>query len=130
MRRSLVSSLRVALLSVILASSAAQSIPSPTVVAQPVARKGKKVPTIAFHGKLSTIDVAVGSFTLGHKTKGGVIYISPRTRITRAGRRATLSDAVLGDEVSGRLIKRADGKREALSLRLGPKENSSRSAEK
>ncbi len=105
-----------------LVSSPGQSLRGQNAEIYLVSRHGKRIPAIPFHGKLTAIDLTTGSFTLGHKAGGRVIYLSARTRITRGERRVSLATAILGEEISGQLIKRTDGKEEALSLRLGPKQ--------
>ena len=83
--------------------------------------KEKKTGQLPFHGKLNAVDKAAKTITLEGKERKRVILISSQTRIAKAGKPATLDEAVLGDEVAGQLIKVADGKEEAVSLRLGPK---------
>ncbi|MBI4661207.1 MAG: hypothetical protein HY735_20485 [Verrucomicrobia bacterium] len=87
----------------------------------PSASKEKKTVAIPFAGKLSAIDKTAMSITLEGKTKKRTILIAPETKIMKAGKPATLEDAVVGEEVGGQVIKNGGGLEEAVSLRLGPK---------
>lgn len=83
--------------------------------------KEKKSTAIPFTGKLGAVDKAAMSITLDGKTKKRTIRVTPQTRIVKAGKPATLDDAVIGEEVGGQAIKNAEGLEEAVSLRVGPK---------
>ena len=80
---------------------------------------------LPFSGKLSGVDQTLMTITLEGKQKKRVIGITSKTRITKAGKPATLEDALPGDVVGGQAVRTGEGKEEALSLRIGPKvENS------
>lgn len=83
--------------------------------------KEKKPTPIPFAGKLGAVDKAAMSITLDGKNKKRTILVTPQTRILKAGKPATLEDAVIGEEVGGQAVKNADGQEEAVSLRVGPK---------
>lgn len=83
--------------------------------------KDTKAVRIPFSGKLSGIDKAALSITLDGKVKKRIIRLTPETKIVKAGKPATLEDAVIGDEVGGQLVKNSEGQEEAISLRLGAK---------
>ena len=73
--------------------------------------------TLPFHGKLKAIDNTAKTITVGTET----IQITSETKITKAGKPATLEDGTVGDEVAGAYHKDAEGKSDAVSLRFGPK---------
>lgn len=76
---------------------------------------------IPFTGKLNAVDKTAKSITLDGKLKKRTIWLTAQTRVTKAGKPASLDDAVIGEEVGGQCMKNAEGKEEAVSLRLGPK---------
>ena len=86
--------------------------------------KEKKAASIPFNGKLGAVDKTAMSITLDGKAKKRTIRITPQTRIVKAGKSATLDDAVAGEEVGGQAIKNAEGVEEAVSVRFGPKPES------
>lgn len=94
---------------------AADASASPT--ASPAAKKVTKFP---IHGKVVAVDVSAMTFTLSGKTPR-VFAVTASTKIVKNGQPASLSDAVVGDEVGGYTEKDADGKLTALSVRFGPK---------
>jgi len=81
----------------------------------------KQQARIPFQGKLSGVDKSALTITLEGKEKKRTIHLTSQTRIVKAGKPATLNDAVSGEEVGGQLVRTGDGKEEAISLRLGPK---------
>ena len=72
---------------------------------------------LPFHGKLKAIDNTAKTITVGTET----IQITSETKITKAGKPATLAEGAVGDEVAGAYHKDAEGKANAISLRFGPK---------
>lgn len=81
----------------------------------------EKRPNHPFRGKLSAVDKAAKTISLEGKEKPRVIQITSETRIAKAGKLATLDDAVIGEEVAGQAIKTSSGHEQAVSLRLGAK---------
>jgi hypothetical protein len=77
----------------------------------------KKFP---FHGKVQAVDVTAMTFTLAGATPR-VFNVTATTKIKKNGQTATLSDAVVGDDVGGYTERTADGKLTALSVRFGPR---------
>ena len=59
---------------------------------------------------------AAKTIKVGERT----FQVTSETRIMKAGKPATIDDAVVGDEIGG-TYKEADGKLNAVSLRLGPR---------
>lgn len=73
-----------------------------------------------FVGVVQKVDIKAGTLTLNGKDGGRVFYVNAETRITKNGQPATLRDAQVGEEAAG-TFKDVEGKRYAVSLRLGPK---------
>ena len=83
------------------------------------AEKGKldRSKSLPFHGSLDAVDKAAKTIKVGEQT----FQVTSETRITKAGKPATLDDAKVGEELAGS-YKQADGGRlELRLLRLGPK---------
>ena len=76
---------------------------------------------IPFNGKIHAIDHEALTITLDGKERKRTIHLTKETRILKAGKPAKLVDALVGEEIGGQIIKTAEGKEEAVSLRLGPK---------
>jgi hypothetical protein len=83
-----------------------------------------------FRGKLSEINQKEMTIALVGKEKKRMIHLNKETRITRDGKPAKLSDAVVGEEVGGLLMRTAQGKEHAVSLRLGAKPEEKEKKEK
>jgi hypothetical protein len=88
----------------------------PAPPGKPTVAKG----TPPFTGIVQKVDKTANTVTLNGKDGGRVFHITPQTKITKAGQPATLADAKVGEEAAG-IFKDTDGKRTAISLRLGPK---------
>jgi hypothetical protein len=85
---------------------------------QATPKKSKKhTPTLAFHGKVSAVDV--GAETLTVRTL--ILNITSATRIRNAtnGEPATLSDISVGENVSGAYLKGTNGQLTARSIYIG-----------
>ena len=78
--------------------------------------KSKRMP---FGGKLKAVDKTAKTITIDRENKN-TFAVTSETKITKAGKPATLDDAVVGDDVGGLAVDKA-GKLELLSLRLGTK---------
>ncbi len=57
----------------------------------------------------------------GKQKKEYVVHVTSQTRMTKAGKPATLNDAIVGEDLSARVAKNASGTGDALSIRFGPK---------
>ena len=75
-----------------------------------------------FNGKLSAIDKNAQTLKVGERT----FEITSETKITKAGKPATLSDGVVGEPVAGAYKKSEDGKMVATSIRFGAKTESAK----
>jgi len=104
----------------VLAQPPTPAAPAPDTSATP-APKAKKPKQIPFTGKLLTVDQVNKTITLDQKTQRTFVITSD-TKIMKAGKPATLEDAVVGDDVGGRYYSNnVDGKLIATSVRLGAK---------
>lgn len=79
--------------------------------------KEKKKDTAPFHGKIDAVDMTAKTIKVGERT----FQVTSSTKITKAGKPATLDEATVGEEAGGYYKKTEDGKLELLSLRIGPK---------
>ena len=83
------------------------------------AQKGEKSKrdTLPFHGKITSVDKAAKTVTIGQRT----FQVTPDTKISKGGNPATLDDAAVDEEAGVAYKKSEDGKLTAVSLRFGPK---------
>lgn len=89
----------------------------------------KPAPTpkaVPFRGKIGAIDQSAMTLTVGER----VFHVTSETKITKAGKTATLADVAVGDPVAGNYLKGDDGKLTAKMLRFGPKPEESESTAK
>jgi hypothetical protein len=116
------------------AKKAASPSPSPGAAtaaapaAAPAAAKADR--PIPFHGMISAVDAKAKTFTIAGKEKSRVFKITDKTVVTKAGNPATMKDVVANEEVRGSYWKEADGSLEAKSVKLGPKTDAEKAAEK
>ena len=80
---------------------------------------------IPFGGKIAKLDKTAKTVTVGER----VFQINAETKIKKAGKPATLADAVVGDEIGGTYTKGDDGQLTAKTLRFGPKPEAEAKAE-
>ena len=90
----------------------AQTAPTNPIAPRKIANR-----ETAFRGPLKAIDKTAKTISVGKDT----IQITSETKITRAGKPATLEDGAVGDLVGGSYQKDADGKLNAMRLRFAPK---------
>ncbi|WCJ59952.1 hypothetical protein NXS98_02165 [Fontisphaera persica] len=96
------------------AADNAPKSPAPTAAAAPAKRNPP------FVGIVQKVDTQSGTLTLNGKDGGRVFHVNAETRITKNGQPATLKEARVGEEAAG-TFKDAEGRRYAVTLRLGPK---------
>jgi hypothetical protein len=70
---------------------------------------------LPFRGKVKAIDVGAMTITVAART----FQITSQTTITKDAKPATLSDAAVGDMVTGQVKRDADGKWTAVKLNFG-----------
>ena len=80
-------------------------------------KKIKKPAATPFHGKLKATDKTAKTISIGETT----VHITSETKITKAGKPATLEDGVVGEDVAGAYKKSEDGMLKATSVRFGPR---------
>ncbi len=86
----------------------------------PPAEKGKaekadKSGHLPFHGKVVSVDKAANSIKVGQR----VYYVLGTTKVNKTGKKATLDDVTVGEDVRGAYTDNG-GKLELLSLNIGP----------
>jgi hypothetical protein len=77
----------------------------------------KKPSAGPFHAKLSAVDKAAKTITVGKRT----FQITSETKFFKAGKSATIADGVVGEQVSGYVKPDSDGKLVATKVTFGPK---------
>ena len=82
-----------------------------------VAKAENKSKAGPFHGKLVAVDKGAKTITVGKRT----FLITSETKLKKSGKPATLEDATVGEEVSGYVKPREDGKLAATTVSFGPK---------
>ncbi len=81
----------------------------------------KKQTRFPFRGKLAAVDKKEMTISIEGKEKKRIVHITSQTRISKEGKPATLDEAAVGEDVAGLVSRTADGKEEAISLRIGAK---------
>jgi hypothetical protein len=100
--------------------SRAEDSTTATAATAPAKKKG-----LPFHGKVAAIDPTQKTVTVGSLT----ISITPTTKITKDGKKATLSDFVVGDTVAGAYQKDDSGKLNATTIHDGKKQKKKKAAD-
>jgi hypothetical protein len=90
---------------------------NPSAPVDKTEKSDKKPRHIPFHGKVDTLDKAAGTLKIGERT----FHVTSGTKITKAGKPASIGDAVVGEEVGGAYLMGESGRLEVMSLRIGPK---------
>ncbi len=89
--------------------------------AKPSKPKAAKPPGTAFRGQLEATDKVTMTLTVSSKGKSRTLAVTSKTRFTKDGKPAILSDATIGDEVAGYYKKAKHGQLEVISVRFGAK---------
>ena len=80
--------------------------------------KGERKPSAhPFHGKLAAVDKAARTITVGKST----YHITSDSKISKAGKPATLEDGVVGEPVSGYVKPTDDLRLVAVTVHFGPR---------
>lgn len=77
--------------------------------------------TYPFRGTVGSVDPEGMTLVLEGRQNRRVVQLTKQTRIEKDGAPATVESVKSGDAVGGTLRKTADGKEEALLVRVGPK---------
>ena len=85
-----------------------------------------KARSLPYRGKLVLVDKQRNSVTVGTR----VFLVTPKTKVEKAGKPATLNDGVAGQLVTGSYRKLPDGRLEAFSIYFGGKTSASSSGQK
>jgi hypothetical protein len=124
--------LKIVLLSVVAAAIAfgpatafAQDAPEKKKGEAAVEGKKGKSGNLPAQGKLVSVDKAAKTITVGKR----IFHVTAETKMQKAGKPATLDDAVVGEAV-GISYKNENGKLTALTLRFGPRPEGEAKAEK
>jgi Cu/Ag efflux protein CusF len=80
----------------------------------------KKARALPYAGTVKSVDKAAKQVTIATKEKSRTFEITAETKITAAGKPATLDDVKTGEEAAVSYVEK-DGKFMANSLRAGPK---------
>jgi hypothetical protein len=94
---------------------------SAPVKAKPSKPKAAKHPGTAFRGQLEATDKLAMTLTVSSKGKSRTLAVTSKTRFTKDGKPAILSDATIGDQVAGYYKKAKRGQLEVISVRFGAK---------
>jgi hypothetical protein len=94
-----------------------KTTPAPAAPASPDATKPRPIP---FRGKIGAVDLVNKTIALDEKTKR-TFEITSETKISKAGKPATLADAVVGEDIGGSYTKSPTGKLVAKTVRLSVK---------
>jgi hypothetical protein len=100
----------VAIASTPLPSSAADTNAPNDAAAMPAKHR-----ILPFHGKLAEVDTNAMTLTVGKH----VIATTSETKVFKDGKPATLSEGVIGENVSGAYIKNEDGTWDAVTVHFG-----------
>jgi len=84
-------------------------------VEKPVAEKTSSLP---YQGHIVAVDKTAKTFSIGKK-EVRVFSVNDATKVTKGEAAATLNDLAVGDKVTGAYNKAADGKLEAVSVKIG-----------
>jgi len=82
--------------------------------------KKDKPKGMPFNGKINAVNKTANTINIGQEKKR-TICITAQTKIMKDGKAATLADATVGEMAGGFARENADGKLEAVSLRIGAK---------
>ena len=80
----------------------------------------KKRGVTPFNGKLAAVDKTAKTIKVGERT----FQITSETKLHKGGKPATLDDAVVGEAVGGAARPTDDGKLAAVTVRFGPRPES------
>lgn len=85
---------------------------------------------IPYLGKISATDKEKKTFTLQGKEKSRVFRVTPETKLAKGEAQATFDDLKAGEEVRGSARKTAEGQFDAVSVKIGPKEEGAKAETK
>ncbi len=89
----------------------------------PSTKAAKTPKAIPFHGTVSAVDAAAGTFSISNKdgSKTRIYTLSQTAKLTKEDKDITLADVKTGDNVRGSGLKVDENKTEVNSAKFGPK---------
>lgn len=81
----------------------------------------KAVQPFPYKGNVASIDVGAKTFTIKGKNRERLFAVTATTQLLKDGAPGPWEDLKVGDAVSGRAIKKAEGQFEAVSVKFGAK---------
>lgn len=99
------------------AFAAVHTLPVAAADDKPAEKKEAPTRAIPFRGKIASVDKQAKTIKVGERT----FQLTSDSRIAKAGKPATLDDAVVGEDVGGQYREGADKKLNVVSLRFGPR---------
>ncbi|MEW6158789.1 MAG: hypothetical protein AB1813_15290 [Verrucomicrobiota bacterium] len=130
MGKSLTQKLSIALLALFAMATGVQAADEKPAKPGKDEKKEARQARYPFNGKLDSVDKTAMTVTVAGKENKRILHITSETRIMKAGKPATLDDAVVGEAIGGQALKTPDGKEQAVSLRLGAKPDAPEKKEK
>jgi hypothetical protein len=115
----MIKSIKQMLIAALLAAAAIGVVLPVPAADKPAPADPAKPTRLPFGGKLKAIDKIAKTITIDREKKN-TFAITSETKITKAGKPATLDEAIVGENVGGLAVDK-NGKLELLSLRLGAK---------
>ncbi len=110
----------------LLAQTTNNPAPAKKATADKKESKAKTKAAHPFRGKLAAVDQSAKTIKVGES----VYQITSETKISKAGKPATLADGVVGEQVTGHVKPAEDGKMVATSVFFGGKGESKASNKK
>ena len=95
--------------------------PTPTPATETKPAKQKNADATPYHAKVKAVDVAGKTVTVDEKKGELKLNVTTETKISKDGKPAKLNEIAVGDDAHGSYKKDADGKMNAVSLRVGKK---------
>ena len=94
---------------------------TPTATTPSVKSERAKRDTYPFRGVIASFDSEARLLKLEGREKSRAVHLTDRTRLNRDGQTVLLADLKPGETVGGALRRTADGREEAVMIRIGPK---------
>lgn len=119
------------------AEKTAPSTTSPSAAASPAAPGSKAEESVTtkpsrpipFVGKIGTVDKANKTFTIEGKKSTRTFTTTDSTKIEKGGSPASWNDLQAGEYVRGSALKKSEGQYQAMSIKIGPKEQKASTAQ-
>ncbi len=96
------------------AQGEARTNPAPRFPTNAVPLPGSPIRMLPLHGTVAAVNTDAQTLTIGDS----VLHVTPKTRIAKAGKPATLTDIKVGDVANVSYHKAADGTMEAVGIHI------------